>query len=139
VEAAPDVAGRLGVPLGSAVLERARVQGLIVDDLRRPVQLSTTWVTAEVVARLPILREHDTGPGGMGSRMVEAGYRLGYEDVVTARLPSPAEREQLAIDENQPVVVAWRRAFDNHGAGRALEVTLRVINPVVHELVFRYI
>lgn len=138
VEATPDVAGQLGIPVGSTVLERARVQGVVVDGTRRPVQISTSWITGEVVNRLPILREHDTGPGGMGSRMEEAGYRLGYEDVVTARLPSPQEQEQLAIPADQPIIVAWRRAFDQGGSGRALEATLRIINPQLHELVYRY-
>ena len=138
VEAEAEVAGRLGIPVGSTVLERARIQGLIVNGVRQPVQLSFTWITTDVVARLPILREHDTGPGGMGSRMAEAGYDLGYEDVVTARLPATQERERLALTEGEPVIVAWRRAFDHGGAGRALEVTVRVINPALHELVYRY-
>lgn len=138
VEAAPDVAGRLGIPVGSTVLERARVQGVIVDDMRQPIQVSTTWITGEVSARLPILREHNTGPGGMGSRMEEAGYVLSYEDVVTARLPTAQEQELLGIGPDRPVMVAWRRAFDQGGTGRAVEVTLRVINPAMHELVYRY-
>jgi GntR family transcriptional regulator len=103
-----------------------------------PVQLSTTWITEEVVKRLPVLRGHDTGPGGMGSRMEEAGYVLGYEDVVTARMPTADERRRLAVTGDQPVMVAWRRAFDQGGTGPALEVTARIINPALHELVYRY-
>lgn len=138
VEAGAEVAGKLGIPVGSIVLERARVQGVVVDDVRQPIQLSFTWITADVVTQLPILREHNTGPGGMGSRMEEAGYELGYEDVVTARLPSTQEQEQLNLTADQPVMVTWRRAFDQGGAGRALEVTVRIINPALHELVYRY-
>ena len=137
VPAPAEVAGRLGIPVEATVLERARIQGLVVDGSRSPVQLSSSWITAEVVERLPILREQDTGPGGMGSRMAEAGYALIYEDVITARLPGPHEQERLAIPADQPVVVAWRRAFDQ-ASSRALEVTLRIINPALHELVFRY-
>jgi GntR family transcriptional regulator len=138
VEATPEIASRLGVPVGSTVLERARIQGVIVDDVRQPVQVSTTWIIADVVARLPILRHQDTGPGGMGSRMAEAGYDLGYEDVVTARLPTVQERDHLVLPAGQPVLVAWRRAFDHHGTGRVLEVTVRIINPAFQELVYRY-
>lgn len=134
----PDVAGRLGIPLDAVVLERARVQGFVMDETRRPVQLSTTWIVADVLAQLPILCEDDTGPGGMGSRMAEAGYDLGYEDVVTARMPTDQEREQLALSEGQPVLVAWRRAFDHGGVGRALETTVRIIHPGLHQLVYRY-
>ena len=138
VEATPEVADRLGIPVGSTILERARVQGLVVNNVRQPIQISTTWITSDVVARLPILSQHDTGPGGMGSRMAEAGYELGYEDVVTARPPTPQERDHLALAEGQPVLVAWRRAFDQNGAGRVLEATVRIINPALHELVYRY-
>jgi GntR family transcriptional regulator len=139
VTAAPDVADKLGIPVGATVLERARVHGVVVDGNRQPVQVSTTWIISEVVARLPILREHNTGPGGMGSRMEEASYALGYEDVVTARPPSTQEQMQLGITAHQPVIVAWRRAFDQQGSGRPLEVTVRIINPNLHELVYRYI
>lgn len=135
--APPEVAGRLGIPVGTTVLERARIQGILIDGNRQPIQVSVTWITAEVVDRLPVLREHDTGPGGMGSRMTEAGYQLTYEDVVTARLPTQQEQDSLAIPADHPVLVAWRRAFD-HTSGRALEVTLRIINPTLHELVFKY-
>jgi GntR family transcriptional regulator len=139
VEASQEVAGRLGIPVGAIVLERARLQGVVVDGVRRPVQVATTWVVADVVARLPILREHSTGAGGMGSRMEEAGYSLGYEETVTARRPSPHEQEQLDVAEGQPVIVARRRALDNQGSGRAVEVTVRVINAERHELVYRYV
>jgi GntR family transcriptional regulator len=138
VAAAPEVAGRLGIPIGTTVLERARVQGILVAAERCPVQLSTTWVVADAVVRVPVLREHDTGPGGMGSRLAEAGYVIGYEDVVTARMPTEPEREQLGMVTQQPVVIAWRRAFDQSGDGRAIEVTRRIINPALHELVYRY-
>jgi GntR family transcriptional regulator len=125
-----------GIPLGTTVLERARLQGIVVDGSRQPVQLSTTWILREVVDRLPILRELDTGPGGMGSRLAEIGYSLTYEDVVTARMPSSEEQQHLELSPSQPVVVAWRRAFDQKG--RALEATLRIINPARHELVYPY-
>jgi hypothetical protein len=38
-----------------------------------------------VVNELPILRETDTGPGGMYSRMEEVGYRLHFEETVTCQ------------------------------------------------------
>lgn len=54
----------------------------------------------------------------------------------TICLPTPAEHEHLALGQSQPEVVTWRHAFDQ--TSRALEVTLRVINPHRHELVYRY-
>ena len=73
----------------------------------------------------------------MGSRLEEAGYLLVYEDLVTARMPDADERAHLGLGVGQSVVVAWRRAFDQP-TGRVLEVTLRLINPGLHELVYRY-
>ncbi len=123
----------LGVPTGTRVLERARVQG--VND-EPPVQLSTTWFAPEVADRLPILEQVDTGPGGMLSRMEEIGYRLRFEDTVTCRLPSPSEREQLRLRADQPVLNVWRRCYDQHG--RILEVTYRVVVGDRNELIYRY-
>jgi DNA-binding GntR family transcriptional regulator len=60
------------------------------------------------------------------------------EDVVTARNATEQEHERLGLQPVQPVLVAWRRAFDQHGTGKALEITLRVINPALHQLVYRY-
>jgi GntR family transcriptional regulator len=123
----------LGVPTGTRVLERARVQG--VND-EPPVQLSTTWFAPEVAQRLPILKQVDTGPGGMLSRMEEAGYQLRFEDTITCRLPSPTEREQLQLRADQPVLSVWRRCYDQHG--RILEATYRIVVGDRHELIYRY-
>lgn len=123
----------LGVPTGTEVLERARVQGVVGEP---PVQISTTWVLPEVAARLPILRQVDTGPGGMLTRMEEIGYRLRFEDVVTCRLPNEREQETLQVDASQPVLDLWRRCYDQRG--RILEVTRRIIVGGRHELVYHY-
>ena len=100
------VAQGLGVPTHTLVLQRARRQGIIGDGC---VQLSTSYIRHDVVDQLPILREVDTGPGGMYSRMEELGYRLHFEETVTCRLPDEKEQEQLEITSTQPVLVLWRR------------------------------
>lgn len=123
----------LGVPTGTRVLERARVQGVAGGP---PVQLSTTWILPEVAEGLSVLRHVDTGPGGMLSRMEEAGYRLRFEDVVTCRLPLVSEREQLQIQPSQPVLDVWRRCYDQRD--RVVEVTHRVVVGDRLELVYRY-
>ena len=50
---------------------------------------------------LPIVREVDTGPGGMLSRMEEIGYRLRFEDTVTCRLPLDGENPKPFADSAQ--------------------------------------
>ncbi|QXJ23231.1 GntR family transcriptional regulator [Actinomadura graeca] len=133
VDADARVARRLAVPVGTRVLERARVQGV---EGEPPVQTATTWVLMDVVARLPVLREVDTGPGGIYSRLEEAGYGILFEESVTCRLPRADEQATLRIGSGQPVLTLWRRAFDQDE--RVVEVTHRVVVGDRHELVYRY-
>jgi GntR family transcriptional regulator len=127
------VAQGLGVPTGTPVFQRARRQGIAGDGC---VQLSTSYIRQELVEELPILREVDTGPGGMYSRMEEIGYRLHFEETVTCRLPDKEEQHRLEITETEPVLVLWRRCYDQHG--RILDLTHRVVVGNRHELVYRY-
>lgn len=133
VELGPIPARWLGVPAGTGVVERAGAQG--VDD-EPPVQLSTTWLSPEVADKLPIVKQVDTGAGGMLSRMEEIGYRLRFEDTVTCRLPTPNEQQQLQVRPDQPVLSVWRRCYDQHD--RILEVTYRVVVSDRHELIYHY-
>jgi GntR family transcriptional regulator len=88
------------------------------------------------MARVPILRQTDTGPGGMYSRFEDAGLTITVEDVGTCRLPDTGEQQVLEIGLNQPVLVVWRRC---HGqAGQILEVTRRVIGGDRQQLIYRY-
>jgi GntR family transcriptional regulator len=121
----------LGVPTGTIVLQRARRQGIVGDGC---VQLSTSYIRRDVVDELPVLRETDTGPGGMYSRMEEIGYRLHFEETVTCRLPDEAEQKQLEITEMQPVLILWRRCYDQHG--RILDLTHRAVVGERHELIY---
>lgn len=133
VEADVQLAKWLGAPTSTRVLERARVQGLKGEP---PVQTSTTWILLPVVEKLPILRQVDTGPGGMYSRLEEIGYQLLFEESVTCRLPRTDEQKVLEIDNTQPVLTLWRRCYDQKS--QILEVTHRVVVGDRHELVYRY-
>lgn len=123
----------LAVPVGTTVLRRARVQGVVGEP---PVQTATTWVTMDVVAQIPVLRQVDTGPGGIYSRLEELGYRVWFEESVTCRLPRPEEQDTLLISADQPVLTLWRRGYDQDE--RILEVTHRVVVGDRHELIYRY-
>lgn len=133
VEADERLAPRLDVPPGTRVLERARVQGV---EGEPPVQTATTWVILDIVDEIPVLRQVDTGPGGIYSRLEEAGHRITFEESVTCRLPRPDEQETLEIAADQPVLTLWRRAYDQDD--RVVEVTHRVVVGDRHELVYRY-
>ena len=133
IEAGASLAARLDVPEGTRVLERARVQGV---EGEPPIQTATTWVIPEIVERIPVLREVDTGPGGIYSRLEEIGLRITFEESVTCRLPCADERETLEIGADQPVLTLWRRAYDQDD--RVVEVTHRVVVGDRHELVYRY-
>jgi GntR family transcriptional regulator len=129
-----EVARWLGVPTGATVLKRARIQGIVDGP---PIQLSTSWIKADVVARIPILRQINTGPGGMYSRFEDMGISITFEDVVSCRLPrDDLERQDLSVGQNEPVLVVWRRCYDQ--AGQILEVTHRVIVGSRQQLFYRY-
>lgn len=134
VAASSEVATRLGIPAGTTVLRRRRRQG--VRDIGH-VQLSTTWVHPEISTALPRLTEVDTGAGGIHARIEELGYKLLFEDEVSARLPTMRECERLETDQEQPVMVVWRRCFEQAG-GKVVEVTHRVVVPTRQSLVYRY-
>ncbi|MBV9314976.1 MAG: UTRA domain-containing protein [Pseudonocardia sp.] len=134
VAAASEVATRLRLPAGTEVPRRARRQG--VRDIGH-VQLSTTWVPPEISDAIPRLAEVDTGPGGIHARIEELGYTLLFEDEVNARMPTAREQERLDLPEGQPVMVVWRRCFEESG-GKVVEVTHRVVAPTRQTLVYRY-
>jgi GntR family transcriptional regulator len=133
VDAGVEVGRGLGVPTGTPVLRRARRQGVVGGP---PVQLSTSYLRLDLVEKIPALRAVNTGPGGMYSRLEELGYRLHFEESVTCRLPTEEEREKLEIDMRQPVLVLWRRAYDQDN--RILDLTHRIVVGSRHELIYRY-
>lgn len=135
-QAAPSVARWLGVPIGTAVLERNRVHGVVETGERKPVEIATSWISMPVVERVPALREDDTGPGGMTARLVDAGYEPRYEDVLSARHADAAEQELLKVNGQHSMLVSWRRTYDQ--TGHVIKVSRRVINSLLHELVYRY-
>ncbi len=136
VEATAEIAQWLAVPLGTTILERNRTQGQVVGGDRQPIQIAITWFTPAIVEQLPVLRELDTGPGGMYSRMADAGHRLRWEDTVSERLPVEDERRRLDLVPDQHVLLIWRRCYNQED--RILEVTRRAIRTDRSPVVYRY-
>ena len=48
--------------------------------------------------------------------------------------PDEAEQKQLEITEMQPVLILWRRCYDQHG--RILDLTHRAVVGERHELIY---
>lgn len=128
-------AGFLGVALGTPTVERARIQGVVIAGERVPVQLSWTWFHPDVAEELPVVRQPDTGEGGIWSRFEDAGYRLVQDEVIRAAPATASQADALDVPEGGPLLEVWRTCRDDT-SGRVLEVTLRLINPDLHELVF---
>ena len=80
----------LGVPTGTALLERARVQGIVGDP---PIHTATTWLPPETVSEFPVLRQVNTGPGGLYSRFEEQATRFCSKSPLPAACHVPPSRK----------------------------------------------
>ncbi len=132
VEAPSSAARWLGVPIGTTVLVRDRTHGTVESGERVPAEIARTWITMPCVERLPVLREENTGPGGMTERFREAGYVQTYDNRAIARHADAAEQERLSVGTNHPVMDIWRRTYDQDG--RIIKASNRVINTLLHEV-----
>jgi GntR family transcriptional regulator len=129
----PRLARWLAVPTGTALVQRRRLQGVVGDP---PFQISTTWLPPETMTEFPALTQVNTGPGGLYSRFEEQGHELTFEESVTCRLPRPHEQEALEIEASQPVLLTWRRCYNQRE--RIMEVTNKVIVGERHDVVYRF-
>ena len=92
----------------------------------RPVQLATSWVPASIAGGTRIEQE-DTGPGGTYARLAELGHApVRFFEEITARMPLPDERKDLALPRVRPVLEVTRRAMT--ADGRTIEVTVMVLD-----------
>jgi DNA-binding GntR family transcriptional regulator len=114
-----DVAGQLGVAPGDEAVIRDRIMG--DPETGRPIQLATSYIPAGLATELPVLAEHDTGPGGIYDRMEEAGLGpIRWTEAISSRPPSPAEASRLQLAPGVALLRIVRLA--SSPAGRPLEV-----------------
>ncbi|GGK03846.1 hypothetical protein GCM10010123_37250 [Pilimelia anulata] len=125
-----EVAKVLGVPAGTPLLARARLMS--ADD--RVLQLATSFCPSDVAAALPVLAEPDTGPGGMYSRLEDAGHTLAESDIVGGRAASDEEVAALRLDA--PFVITILRIVRDAATDQVLEVGTLVLAPGRQELVY---
>jgi GntR family transcriptional regulator len=100
----------------------------------KPVLLSASWLPAGIAAGTAI-EQPDTGPGGSYARLADLGHAPArFREDLRARMPEPAEAEQLSLPAGTPVVEIARIASD--AAGRIVEVNEMIADASAY--IFRY-
>jgi DNA-binding GntR family transcriptional regulator len=114
-----DIAAQLGITPGAEVIIRDRVMGDPATG--QPTQLATSYITAVLVAELPVLAANETGHGGIYDRMEEAGFGpIQWTEAITTRPPTMAEARRLKMTAGVALLRIVRLATSP--TGRALEV-----------------
>lgn len=111
VVGADHVTEALQVPAGSQVARRAR---LLRGEGGRPIELSTSWFTADVAEQAPRLLEPERLYGGTGKYIAEVtGRESEYaRDQVAARLATADERRLLELPRPAAVLAYRLTAYD---------------------------
>jgi GntR family transcriptional regulator len=126
----PDVAELLGLPSGAEAVYRRRRMLAGTE----PLQLATSWIPADIADGTPIASS-DPGPGGIYSRLADAGYAPAqFTEEVRVRVPDDDEISMLSLDPDHRVYVITRTAAD--GDGRAVEANI-IVMPT-HQWILRY-
>lgn len=116
IEAPERIAGLLGLSPGGMVWRRSRLH--LTEG--RPVQLSTSYLPADLVAGSPITQP-DTGPGGTYARLLDLGHPPHhFREEVRARMPLREEAQTLKMASGIPIIHIVRTAFEEDG--RCIEV-----------------
>ncbi|MFC8503809.1 GntR family transcriptional regulator [Pedococcus sp. NPDC057267] len=102
----------------------------------QPVELAASYVPA-ALAKGTAIEERHTGPGGLYARLEESGHVLGeFTEEVTARMPTPEERQRLLLPEGTPVLTVRRIAFDTRGVPVEMTDTIKAAPNYVLEYRF---
>lgn len=129
--AARDVAQRLRIKEGDAVLVRSRrylSEG-------HPMEIATSYIPWDL-ADGTRMTEENPGPGGVYARIEESGHVLDhFEEEVSGRMPTPEEVQALRLAPGMPVLHLVRTAYDREG--RAVEVCDTVKAADQYVLVYR--
>lgn len=116
-EAPTDAADRLGVTVGTQVLERRRLY--FTDGV--PTEVASSYLPWDVAKEIPELFAENPGGGGIYARLEEHGHVLGeYTETVVARLASKQETSLLGLSPGAPVLHLVRNAVTEEG--RVVEV-----------------
>jgi GntR family transcriptional regulator len=125
-QAAPDIAYRLSVDVGSEVITRSRVLGKPAnrkEGQNRPVPmlLSTTYLPGWLAEVVPAVKLEDAGPGGIEDRIEEHFQQpLGWEMYGSAAIATPDQSVKLSA-ANQDALLRMQRVAKLPD-GRAVEI-----------------
>lgn len=98
----------------------------------QPVQLATSWLSADLVAGSAIT-EHDTGPGGIYARLAELGHAPArFREEVRGRAPGLNEIKRLELAAGSPVIHIARTAYTSDG--RVVELAELVMDASAYVL-----
>ncbi|MET8611825.1 MULTISPECIES: GntR family transcriptional regulator [Streptomyces] len=126
------VAGVMGLDENADLCVRRR--RFVLDG--KPVLLSTSYLSADLVADTPITRP-DTGPGGLYARLADLGHAPArFREEIRSRMPNQDEAERLALPSGVPVVQIARTAFD--AEGRVVEVNEMVLDSAAYVLEYDF-
>lgn len=132
VDAPAEAAELLGIDTGAPVAIRRRQ--MYANDV--PVQLAVSYIPWDIAEGTAIV-EQDTGPGGLYSRLADAGHApVEFEESIVIRTPSEDEADFLAMDAEQRVYVISRTAYD--ADERAVEVCIHVMPAHQWKLNYRW-
>ncbi|MFC4033019.1 GntR family transcriptional regulator [Streptomyces polygonati] len=113
VAAEPEVAKALGVPVGTALVERVYRTRYRAEPA--PFTLVRSYLVREMVAVNPDLLDEgkEPYPGGTQSQLFSIGIELDrMEEFVAARPPTVEEAEELAMPAGSAVLVVRKTAYD---------------------------
>lgn len=114
---AVDVRVELGLrPHASVVARRRRY---LLDGT--PVEIADSFIPL-TIAKGTLIEQENPGPGGIYARIEEVGHRLTeFKEEVSARMPTPEERQRLALASGVPVLVVRRVAFSGDVAVEVID------------------
>ncbi|MFC4034059.1 GntR family transcriptional regulator [Streptomyces polygonati] len=113
VAAEPEIAKALGVPVGTALVERIYRTRYRVEPA--PFTLVRSYLVRDMVAANPDLLDEskEPYPGGTQSQLFTIGIELDrIEELVTARPPTVEEAEELATPAGSAVIVLRKTSYD---------------------------
>jgi GntR family transcriptional regulator len=101
-----------------------------------PVQIADSYIPLDIAADTA-LEAHDSGPGGMISRLAELGHaQTRISETITVRSPTPDEAAFLTIEEDQRIYEITHTGWT--ATGRACEVCIHVMPTHQWELTYSW-
>ncbi|WP_239087059.1 GntR family transcriptional regulator [Catellatospora methionotrophica] len=130
VQAAPDLAERLGIAAGETVVARRRVRFINGE----PVNINDSHFPIELVKDSEIMSPAYL-PRGTDQVLADLGYRQDRAiDEIFIRMPTPEEIHRLSLGPGTPVAAHYDTGYT--AAGTPVQCTVNVLPGDRHKIVF---